>query len=1078
MKMNRIIKYLLLGLVFFSISCNNDDEEYSLGTAPTPADAEFTFSVSAQGPNYISFSNTNPDAFLKVWEFGNGTTSKADSPTAYYPFAGEYTVTLTIYTKGGSASSVQMVTVTQTDPEICNVERLKMLTGGCNAANGKTWVIDKDRKGHFGVGPVTETFPIWYEAGANEKAGGGMYDDEYTFFLAESKFVQKTNGDIFINTAQAANFPGASPSVGDFIAPFTASDNINYALSEDADGNLFISFSNGGFIGYYTGVTTFQVISLTNDEMFIKFKDAANGDLAWFHRLIRKGYIPDVVLPETATLPINFEGDPIPFGGFGGSSFEQIDNPDASGINTSAKVGMTVKGVETWAGISVPLSANIDFSVNNAFKMSVWSPVAGIAKLKFENKDDANVNMEVDVNITKTNQWEELVFDFTGAPSDTYGVMAIFFDFGNPGNDQVFYFDDVRQSQTQASTLNINFEDGTPEFVPFGNSAIAIIDNPDASGANTSGKVAEFVKNGGSETWAGASTDIPFFLDFSVNNLVKIKTWSPKANAVVKFKIENQANANINVEIDQTTTVANQWEELTFDLTGLPADTYNRVVVFMDFGVTGDATYYFDDIMQVPGEGSGPTGAALPINFESADIAFEGFGGSSYEQIDNPDASGVNTSAKVGKTIKGFEPWAGITTPLEADVNFSTNNAFSLKVWSPVAGIAKLKLENRLDAGNAMEVDVNITKTNEWEELVFDFTGAPSGTYGRMALFFDFGNPGNDQVFYFDDIMQTSTSGGGGGGGGGTPGEMNIDFDTNAPTFTAFEGGAFALINNPDASGINTSAKVGEFIKTTASQPWAGVETVLPSALNFSTKNLIKVKVWSPNAGTVVRFKIEKSTDPTVYIELDRTMTSTNTWEELTWDFTGGAAGTYDKVAFFIDFGVNVDATYYFDDMVQAAGTTGGGGGGGNAVNLSINFDDGTPEFTPFGNGAFAIVDNPDTNGNTSAKVAQFTKTATSETWAGCSYDMGGTLDFGTKKTVKIKVWSPKAGAAFLFKIENQNASEVLEISKSTTGANQWEELTYDLTGVAANKFVRIVVFPDFGANGDAVYYFDDIRQE
>ncbi|GAB4329837.1 MAG: hypothetical protein OHK0038_03940 [Flammeovirgaceae bacterium] len=573
------------------------EEVFELGEAPTPLDADFTFAPSSQGENYITFTNDNPKAFLKVWDFGNGTTSKQSNPTAYYPFAGDYTVKLTVYTSGGSISATKIINIPNTDPSICTQENLLKLTGGCDAINGKTWVIDKDRPGHFGVGPANETSPIWYAAAPNEKQGGGMYDDEYTFFLNESKFIQQTNGNVYVNPANSSKFTDISPSpVGDLIANYNAPEDLNYSLTVDQAGNLFLNLTNGGFIGYYTGVSSYQILSINENEMFIKFKDAANPALAWFHRLIRKGYTPEP--PSKATLPINFENIAVPFSGFGGSNFEQVDNPDKSGINTSAKVGKTAKGSEVWAGTVVTLDQTIDFSSKTTFHMKVWSPVTGVAKLKLEKAGDNSVFKEVDVNITKTNTWEELVFDFSGEPSNTYSVMAVFFDFGNPGNGNVFYFDDIIQTMDESLGLPITFETASPAFISFGGASFNVIDNPDATGINTSAKVGEIDKSATSEVWAGIVTDLPSFLDFTSKKTIKVKVWSPNTGAVVRLKIENSSNSGVFIEKDQTITTANTWQELTWDFSEAAKDTYNRVAFFIDFGQQRAGKHYFDDMKQ------------------------------------------------------------------------------------------------------------------------------------------------------------------------------------------------------------------------------------------------------------------------------------------------------------------------------------------------------------------------------------------------------------------------------------------------------------------------------------------------
>jgi len=64
------------------------------------------------------------------------------------------------------------------------------------------------------------------------------------------------------------------------------------------------------------------------------------------------------------------------------------------------------------------------------------------------------------------------------------------------------------------------------------------------------------------------------------------------------LKLENSTNTNINIELPVTTTVANGWEELTYDFTGINTNNaYQNVVLFFDFGTNGTgATYYFDDV--------------------------------------------------------------------------------------------------------------------------------------------------------------------------------------------------------------------------------------------------------------------------------------------------------------------------------------------------------------------------------------------------------------------------------------------------------------------------------------------------
>jgi hypothetical protein len=62
-------------------------------------------------------------------------------------------------------------------------------------------------------------------------------------------------------------------------------------------------------------------------------------------------------------------------------------------------------------------------------------------------------------------------------------------------------------------------------------------------------------------------------------------------------------------------------------------------------------------------------------------------------------------------------------------------------------------------------------------------------------------------------------------------------------------------IANPDKTGVNTSATVAKMVKG-AGPVYAGSKIKMASAVDFSTKKLFKVKVWSPVAGkTLLKFE-------------------------------------------------------------------------------------------------------------------------------------------------------------------------------------------------------------------------------
>jgi len=304
--------------------------------------------------------------------------------------------------------------------------------------------------------------------------------------------------------------------------------------------------------------------------------------------------------------------------------------------------------------------------------------------------------------------------------------------------------------------LPIDFESTMQNyaFVNFGGAESSVVENPDMSAGNMSTRVGRLNKSDGSEVWAGSFLELGEPVDFSQNQLIGIKTWSPEAGITVRLKLENATDSEVFVELDQTTTVANEWEELLFDFSGMDLSAeYSKVVLFFDFGNNGTgANYYFDDIRVTDGQPE----LTLPVDFENLDVSFTGFGNAEAEIIDNPDASGINTSSRVGQFVKadGAETWGGVFFDLDSPIDFVAGEKIQMKVWSPVVGAnVLLKLENLADSDTFVELQVPTTVASEWEVLEFDFTGVDaSNDYQRVVLFFDFGNNGTGNPYYFDDL--------------------------------------------------------------------------------------------------------------------------------------------------------------------------------------------------------------------------------------------------------------------------------------------------------------------------------------
>lgn len=298
--MKRYLNYIKLLLpVFLLAACI---EEYSLQEAPpSQEEAEFSVETTEDSDNILRFTASN-DFFIMNWDLGNGSAGSGKAVTGTYPTAGTYTVSLTVFNAGGSVTLSKEIIIEQTDPLLLDKPLYNLLTGGADASEGKTWKVDAGRLGHFGVGPNPSQagdFPEWYQAQPNEKAGSGMYTDRYTFYLADFAFDMETDGLVYLNAAQGSNFPGSfDPGVGDLSAPYEAPEGLKWSMAEPEDSYPELTISQGGFLGYFAGGRTYQIVTIEENEMLLRFVDQANPDLAWYVRLIPEDFVPAEEIPE------------------------------------------------------------------------------------------------------------------------------------------------------------------------------------------------------------------------------------------------------------------------------------------------------------------------------------------------------------------------------------------------------------------------------------------------------------------------------------------------------------------------------------------------------------------------------------------------------------------------------------------------------------------------------------------------------------------------------------------------------------------------------------------------------------
>ena len=669
-------------------------------------------------------------------------------------------------------------------------------------------------------------------------------------------------------------------------------------------------------------------------------------------------------------LPINFDSMSVTYilTDFGGNASSVVADPTDPNNNVAQSIKTDV--AELWAGTTMganELANPIPFTANDTkMTVRVWSPDAGTPiRLKVEDATDPTKSVETEANTTMAMAWETLEFDFSNEASGTapinltytYDKISIFFNFGTDGmtaGEKTYYWDDVEFAGGGGPTqvdLPITFEDDNVDYnlTDFGGNASAVETDP----TDPNNKVGRATKTGTAELWAGTTmgdsglaNPIPFTAD---DTKITVRVWSPDAGIPVRLKVEDVTDPTKSVETEANTTMAMAWETLEFDFSNEASGTapinltytYDKISIFFNFGTdgmtAGEKTYYWDDVMFVLPPPLDQVD--LPITFEDDNVDYNltDFGGNASSIETDP----TDPSNKVGKAIKtgGAEIWAGTTmgdSGLANPIPFSNSSTkITVRVWSPDAGTPiRLKAEDVTDPTISVETEINTTAAMDWETLEFDFSNEVSGTaaldltktYDKLSIFFNFGTDGataGEKTYYWDDVQFVSL-----------PPLDQIDLpvtfeEANTDyTLSDFGGNASMVVTDP----TDPNNTVAQSIKTGAAETWAG--TTMGTSLGFANpipftadETKMKVRIWSPDAGTPIRLKVEDATDPTISVETESTVLVAMEWHTIEFDFSDEVSGTapldltktYDKASIFFNFGTDGatagEKTYYWDDV-------------------------------------------------------------------------------------------------------------------------------------------------------------------
>ena len=232
--------------------------------------------------------------------------------------------------------------------------------------------------------------------------------------------------------------------------------------------------------------------------------------------------------------------------------------------------------------------------------------------------------------------------------------------------------------------------------------------NPSSSGINTSANVGRYEDTGAQ--YANMNFDVSPNFDLSTNNVFRVKVYVPTpatshtAPAQLALKLQDGSlsepwTSQVEVQPYQYDT----WQELVFDFGAQSGATnFNRIVVQFN----GENNYetvvaFMDDFVMTSDSSGSNTGGGSATGDGSSSVTddFEGSGtitwnsattgemdagfGVNFSTVANPDASGINTSANVGRYEDTGEQYSNMNFNVSPNFNLSTNNVFRVKVYVP-----------------------------------------------------------------------------------------------------------------------------------------------------------------------------------------------------------------------------------------------------------------------------------------------------------------------------------------------------------------------------------------------------------
>ena len=304
--MKRFLLLTTLALLFFTC----EQEEYAFGDITAPQNLTLETAVTGQtndapfgdGSGQVVFTATADNAITYRYIFSDGSEETVPSGQFIKRFnqVGVNTYGVTVVASGTAGVSTTMTTEVTVESTFSDPEVLNFLAGN----GSKTWYWAADEPGHLGVGQNDDNSDLnfyanYFQTAPFEKDGAEeslcLYQDELIFSReGDALFYQLNNfGQTYFNVGSESVAGGSAGF--DFCYDFTPASTPQRVQLAPAESFVVdngvpgqtrgtnLVFTDGGFMSYYIGATTYELISVTENRLVVRAIQADNTGLAWYH---------------------------------------------------------------------------------------------------------------------------------------------------------------------------------------------------------------------------------------------------------------------------------------------------------------------------------------------------------------------------------------------------------------------------------------------------------------------------------------------------------------------------------------------------------------------------------------------------------------------------------------------------------------------------------------------------------------------------------------------------------------------------------------------------------------------------